>query len=904
MKLKKRITFLKKSDKAKKEDNFFRDKLLIPIGATVIAGFIASYLSNYLTKQASYNDLVDKYTARLKEIVVSDKLNSLRFETGELKTDIAYLVNKKTEDTIDLDKLKTSRKTLIDEFLLPKNTDSNEPEPEKIQIESILKFIQNRSAQKDKELAQIRGLMNTITVNTLISLSEDDAFIPGFSGTFLSFIPFFKSRNVERRDIIINALRLSELGIGNRIDGDATFPFFLENTKIGGYSLQTGAVIDLKKMDLTIGYLNGSTFTQVNLDGANFNRAHLNPSTFSPSIFSESRLNNVKFAATEMENVRFINSSVQNSTFDDSSLKGIRTISEKSNRICARLFLGITLTSKGRKCNTVDFSGSSFLNSDLSDSQLTNSILVEVNLTNANLTNADLTNADLTNANLTNTNLTNTNLTNANLSGVKGFKLDKQETLKDILIKMADQNNIRLCNTSSSYDERNDTNAIVVGWFQMLFGFKNNDSFVLFNDCKNANLSNKTVNLQEENDISSISWKGANMTNAIIQTNLNEKLDKNKQIDQQLKKIFEGAKFCNTLFLLNSQTTSYGFGPRISNNCEGENLSNKNLSGSFWTKVDLTNANLENSILDIKSRADAKLCNTILPNGIKSFKNCKEADLSKQRLNEKLSVKGLNLKGADFTGANLSYVDLSGANLANTKLIEADLTNTKLIEADLTNANLEKSILDSKSLAKVKNLCNTILPDGNKSFEKCQGADLTKADLTKADLTKADLTKADLTKADLSGANLTSANLENSILDMESLNKVKKLCNTILPDGSKSFKKCQDADLTKTDLTKADLSGANLTSANLENSILDMKSLNKVKNLCNTILPDGSKSFKKCQDADLTKADLTNADLTKADLSTVKGLELQQLEKAILCHTKLPAKLAAQNIENRDCPKK
>ena len=833
MKLKKRITFLKKSDKAKKEDNFFRDKLLIPIGATVIAGFIASYLSNYLTKQASYNDLVDKYTARLKEIVVSDKLNSLRFETGELKTDIAYLVNKKTEDTIDLDKLKTSRKTLIDEFLLPKNTDSNEPEPEKIQIESILKFIQNRSAQKDKELAQIRGLMNTITVNTLISLSEDDAFIPGFSGTFLSFIPFFKSRNVERRDIIINALRLSELGIGNRIDGDATFPFFLENTKIGGYSLQTGAVIDLKKMDLTIGYLNGSTFTQVNLDGANFNRAHLNPSTFSPSIFSESRLNNVKFAATEMENVRFINSSVQNSTFDDSSLKGIRTISEKSNRICARLFLGITLTSKGRKCNTVDFSGSSFLNSDLSDSQLTNSILVEVNLTNANLTNADLTNADLTNANLT-----NTNLTNANLSGVKGFKLDKQETLKDILIKMADQNNIRLCNTSSSYDERNDTNAIVVGWFQMLFGFKNNDSFVLFNDCKNANLSNKTVNLQEENDISSISWKGANMTNAIIQTNLNEKLDKNKQIDQQLKKIFEGAKFCNTLFLLNSQTTSYGFGPRISNNCEGENLSNKNLSGSFWTKVDLTNANLENSILDIKSRADAKLCNTILPNGIKSFKNCKEADLSKQRLNEKLSVKGLNLKGADFTGANLSYVDLSGANLANTKLIEADLTNTKLIEADLTNANLEKSILDSKSLAKVKNLCNTILPDGNKSFEKCQGADLTKADLTKADL------------------------------------------------------------------TKADLSGANLTSANLENSILDMKSLNKVKNLCNTILPDGSKSFKKCQDADLTKADLTNADLTKADLSTVKGLELQQLEKAILCHTKLPAKLAAQNIENRDCPKK
>jgi uncharacterized protein YjbI with pentapeptide repeats len=418
MKLKKRITFLKKSDKAKKDDDFFRDKLLIPIGATVIAGFIASYLSNYLTKQASYNDLVDKYTARLKEIVVSDKLNSLRFETGELKTDIAYLVNKKTEDTIDLDKLKTSRKTLIDEFLLPKNTDSNEPEPEKIQIESILKFIQNRSAQKDKELAQIRGLMNTITVNTLISLSEDDAFIPGFSGTFLSFIPFFKSRNVERRDIIINALRLSELGIGNRIDGDATFPFFLENTKIGGYSLQTGAVIDLKKMDLTIGYLNGSTFTQVNLDGANFNRAHLNPSTFSPSIFSESRLNNVKFAATEMENVRFINSSVQNSTFDDSFLKGLQAVSADSNRICARLFLGITVTSKGINCNKVDFSGSSFMNSNLSDSNFTNSILVGVNLTNANLTNANLTNANLTNANLTNANLTNANLTNANLTNV------------------------------------------------------------------------------------------------------------------------------------------------------------------------------------------------------------------------------------------------------------------------------------------------------------------------------------------------------------------------------------------------------------------------------------------------------------------------------------------------------
>ena len=721
-----------KLDKAKKEDNFFRDKLLIPIGATVIAGFIASYLSNYLTKQASYNDLVDKYTARLKEIVVSDKLNSLRSETVELKSDIAYLVNKKTGDTIDLDKLNISRKTLIDEFLLKKHTESNEPELEKIQIESILKFVQDRSAQKNKELAQIRGLMNTITVNTLISLSEDDAFIPGFSSTFLSFIPFFKSRNIERRDIIINALRLSELGIGNRIDGYATFPFFLENTKIGGYSLQTGAVINLKKMDLTLGYLNSSTFSQVNLEGANFNRAYLNPSTnlstnhpAGSSIFSESILNNVNFAATGMENVRFINSSVQNSTFDDSFLKGLQAVSADSNRICARLFLGIIVTSKGINCNKVDFSGSSFMNSNLSDSNFTNSILVGVNLTNANLTNANLTNA---------------NLTNANLSGVKGLK-DKQKTLKDILKEMADKNNIRLCNTSSSYDERNDISTILSDWFQMLFGFKDNGSFVLFKDCERANLSNKTVNLQEENDISSINWKEANMTNAIIQTNLNEKLDKNKQIDQQLKEIFKGAKFCNTLFLLNSQAISYGFGLRISDDCKGENLSDKNLSGNFWANVDLTNANLENSILDIESIEKAKLCNTILPNGIKSFKNCQN--------NKYLSFRYLRdlLPKQQLTGLNLAFAG------------------------------------------------------------------------------------ADLSGADLSGADLSSANL----------------------------------------------TGVKLSKAKMNETLLS--------------------------DADLSKTDLTNADLTNADLTKAKGLELKQLEKSILCHTKLPASLSAQNIENRDCPK-
>jgi uncharacterized protein YjbI with pentapeptide repeats len=278
-------------------------------------------------------------------------------------------------------------------------------------------------------------------------------------------------------------------------------------------------------------------------------------------------------------------------------------------------------------------------------------------------------------------------------------------------------------------------------------------------------------------------------------------------------------KLCNTGYKNDSSKQVKLFNDCRESDLSGQNLSGVNFNGVNLTGANLTNANLTSSIGidEEKLKKTTILCNTKLPSGQKYFADCRNADLTSQ--------------------------DLSGVDLRDSRI---DFTNATL--QDATGFDIPGTNVNAK-------FCNTTLSDGIKRFDNCQGSNLAKKDLKGLNLA---LAGANFTKADLSGANLSGANL--------------------------------------TGLT---FINANLTNANLENSILDTKSLKKVKKLCNTILPSGIKSFEKCKGANLTDADLTNADLTKA-----KGLELQQLEKVKLCNTKLPALLSARNIENRDCPKK
>ena len=94
----------------------------------------------------------------------------------------------------------------------------------------------------------------------------------------------------------------------------------------------------------------------------------------------------------------------------------------------------------------------------------------------------------------------------------------------------------------------------------------------------------------------------------------------------------------------------------------GAELSELNLSGSFFIQANLERANMISSVL---TGADLR-----------------GADL-----------RGTNLRGADLRGANLTGADLTGANLTGAKLSNANLERTNFSGAILTDVDLRGAFL-------------------------------------------------------------------------------------------------------------------------------------------------------------------------------------------------------------------
>lgn len=107
------------------------------------------------------------------------------------------------------------------------------------------------------------------------------------------------------------------------------------------------------------------------------------------------------------------------------------------------------------------------------------------------------------------------------------------------------------------------------------------------------------------------------------------------------------------------------------------------------------------------------------------------------------SLKGMNLRGADFFRAGLHGANLQGADLSL-----ADLSQASLSMADLTGANCSRTDFSEAHLA------DAIF----------RGVDLTGADLSDADLSQIDLSWAKLNDADFYSAFLWGATFVNNDL--------------------------------------------------------------------------------------------------------------------------------------------
>jgi uncharacterized protein YjbI with pentapeptide repeats len=138
---------------------------------------------------------------------------------------------------------------------------------------------------------------------------------------------------------------------------------------------------------------------------------------------------------------------------------------------------------------------------------------------------------------------------------------------------------------------------------------------------------------------------------------------------------------------------------------------------------------------------------------------CEGCDLSGVHLT------GQDLSKASFRGVIFSGARLVGTDLSKSDLREASLAGAKLIGADLTRADL-------------------------------RGADLTGAVLIGADVSRSDLRGADLRGAKLIGTDVVRANLQGAKLDSDGLADA-TLCQTTLPDGSRSDRDCRPEELAE-----------------------------------------------------------------------------------------------------------
>ena len=104
-------------------------------------------------------------------------------------------------------------------------------------------------------------------------------------------------------------------------------------------------------------------------------------------------------------------------------------------------------------------------------------------------------------------------------------------------------------------------------------------------------------------------------------------------------------------------------------------------------RVDLNNANLQDSVLPLVNLSRSSLFAVNLQNASLLFTSLRESDLSMS-----------NIQKADFTMANLQSADLTSANLKDANLEKAKLQGADLGDANLEGANLEGANLEGANL--------------------------------------------------------------------------------------------------------------------------------------------------------------------------------------------------------------
>lgn len=168
------------------------------------------------------------------------------------------------------------------------------------------------------------------------------------------------------------------------------------------------------------------------------------------------------------------------------------------------------------------------------------------------------------------------------------------------------------------------------------------------------------------------------------------------------------------------QVKKQRFLERETNQCQGCDLSNEDLSLRKFNNADFSQANLQNAIFGGAQLRNANFSHANLQQAVIRQANLENAIFDSANLSQAdfhcgsgtcTHLDGTSFRNANLTGANFGYV--GHTPVGEIGLPNVDFTGADLSEASFEGANLKGALMDQAKL------CKTIMPDGTISNRDC-----------------------------------------------------------------------------------------------------------------------------------------------------------------------------------------
>lgn len=127
-----------------------------------------------------------------------------------------------------------------------------------------------------------------------------------------------------------------------------------------------------------------------------------------------------------------------------------------------------------------------------------------------------------------------------------------------------------------------------------------------------------------------------------------------------------------------------------------------------------------------------------------------------------IDLRGLSLKGFDFSERNLLAVNFEGADLRKAKFIGANLKGANLKEARFNNANLINANMERVTAEKAV-FAEAILANANLDWGRFDDANFNNVRMNGATVKRASFQRVDFTTTDLTGVDAKRENVDEDI---------------------------------------------------------------------------------------------------------------------------------------------